>query len=71
LKEELKNINPATLASLDTAMDQLQGPLPPEELIGKFDRTTKGEVKQTRHNCVLVFRHDQVLYGKIRFNKLS
>jgi len=71
LKEDLKQIDPKKAAGPNLATDLLQGPLPPEELMGMFDRTKKDEVKQTLRNCVLVFRHDKVLYQKIRYNSLT
>ena len=69
--DDLKKLDPKILENLDAAMDALQGALPAAELKEFLDQTPKGEMKQTLRNCVMVFRHDQKLYGKIRFNLMS
>ena len=69
--DDLKDLDPETLDSLDAAMDDLQGAVPAVELKEFLDQTQKGEMKQTLKNCVMVFRHDEKLYGKIRYNLMS
>lgn len=52
-------------------MDMLQGAIPRESLISQLDKNDRGDVKNTRNNCAMIFRHDEVLYGKIKFNALT
>ena len=71
MSEELQTLSPEKLAELDRVLDQLQGPIPIEELQEMMDLTDKGTVAGTRKNCVLVFRHDPELYQKFRYNILA
>lgn len=71
MSDELLNLSPEKLIELDRTLDQLQGPVPIEELREMMDISDKGAVLSTRRNCALVFRHDPNLYGKFRYNILA
>jgi len=71
LKEELTNMASTTLSKINKEANKTLSIFQKEELEEMFDRTKKGEIKQTLRNCVLVFQHDPVLCGKLRYNLLS
>ncbi len=71
MKDELQNISPELLAELDRTMDAMEGAVPVEQLKQELDLTEKGFIKSSRMNCTKIFRHDPVLFEKIKYNILS
>lgn len=52
-------------------MDLVRIPLSEEEIKDRLDRTEKGQVRQSIHNCLEVFRYDPILQGSICYNILT
>lgn len=71
MRNELENLSPEKLMELDRALDELQGPIPIEELKEMLDVSDKGAVLSSRRNCTLIFRHDPNLRGRFRYNILA
>ena len=49
----------------------MEGAVPVEQLKQELDLTEKGFIKSSRMNCTKIFRHDPVLFEKIKYNILS
>ena len=71
LKNELQNLSQKLRDELDQTMDRMEGAMPAAELRMQLDVSEKGRVLNSRLNCVRIFRHDERLYRRFRFNILA
>ena len=71
MKNELDTLAPDQIFALENAASEIQPDKTVEEVREELAKTPKDGIKQTRENCMIIFKQDPYLKGAVRKNMLS